>query len=86
MKYLHEEFDCAGGETVRVDLNKQANVRLLDDNNYRHFRSGAGYRCGGGLAKVTPVLLTVPNAGRWHVVVDLGGYAGSVRASITLLN
>jgi hypothetical protein len=86
MKYLHKKFDCAGGETVRVALDKQANVRLLDDNNYRHFRSGGSYRYGGGLAKTTPVLLTVPNAGRWHVVVDLGGYAGSVRASIALLN
>ena len=86
MQYLHKEFDCAGGETVRVDLNKQANVRLLDNNNYQRYRAGGNHDYRGGLAKSTPVLLSVPVPGRWHVVVDLGGYAGNVHASITMLN
>jgi hypothetical protein len=86
MKYLHQEFDCAGGETVRVDLDCQANVRLLDQSSYQQYRRGGRHRFQGGLAKTTPVLLPVPGPGRWHVVVDLGGYAGQIRASITLLN
>lgn len=86
MKYLHEDFDCTGDETVRVELDGQANVRLLNEANYNHYRRGSGHRYHGGLAKKTPTFLTVPGPGRWHVVVDLGGYAGSVRASITLLN
>jgi hypothetical protein len=86
MNYLHQEFQCAGGETVRVDLDAQANVSMLDDTNYHQYRRGDRHRYHGGLAKKTPVFLTVPGPGRWHVVVDLGGYAGHVRASITLLN
>ena len=86
MKYLHQEFVCAGGETVRVTLDKQANVRLLDDENFRRYRSGGRHDYRGGLVKASPFGLTVPHAGRWHVVVDLGGYAGSVHASIELLN
>ncbi|UPK06259.1 DUF1883 domain-containing protein [Bradyrhizobium sp. 170] len=30
--------------------------------------------------------LQVPNAGHWHVAVDLGGYRGSVRAGVRLLS
>jgi hypothetical protein len=86
MKHLHKEFNCAGGETVRVDLDGQENVSLLDESNYQQYRRGGRHRYHGGLAKATPVLLTVPGPGRWHVVVDLGGYAGHVRASITFLN
>jgi hypothetical protein len=86
MKYLHKEFSCAGGETVRVDLDGQANVSLLDESNYQQYRRGGRHRYYGGLAKKTPVLLTVPSPGRWHVVVDLGGYTGHVSASIALLN
>jgi hypothetical protein len=27
----------------------------------------------------------VPSTGRWNVVVDLGGYGGSVRASVQVI-
>lgn len=86
MKYIHSEFVCTGGETIRVDLNGQANVKLLNDPNFHQYHRGGRHRYHGGLAKKTPSFLTVPGPGRWHVVVDLGGYAGSVQASITLLN
>ena len=86
MNYLHQQFDCAGGETVRVDLTQQANVCLLDDSNFNRYRGRQSFRYTGGLAKKTPVLLGVPGAGRWHVVIDLGGHSGRVSASVTLLN
>lgn len=86
MNYLHQELNCAGGETVRVNLDAQANVCLLDDTNYHRYRNGSEFTYRGGLVKRSPYFLTVPSPGRWHVVVDLAGHAGHVRASITLLN
>ena len=56
-------------------------LRLLDDANFALYESGKKHRYYGGLAKSSPVSIVAPPAGHWHVVVDLGGYAGTVRAS-----
>ncbi len=85
MNFLHYEFDLSAGEVVEVTLDKQANVRLLDDSNFAAYRDGRQHHYHGGLAKSSPVRLVAPHAGHWHVVVDLGGYAGTVQASARVL-
>ena len=85
MNFLHYEFELSDEDTVEVTLNKQANVRLLDDINYSLYKNGKKHRYHGGLAKASPVRLAAPHAGHWHVVVDLGGYAGTIRASARAL-
>jgi len=85
MNYLHYEFDLSSGDVVEVTLDKQANVRLLDSTNYSMYRRGEQHRYYGGLAKKSPVRIQAPHAGHWHVVIDLGGYSGTVRASARVL-
>lgn len=85
MNFLHYDFQLDAGQVIEVTLDKQANVRLLDDMNYAHYLKGEKHRYYGGLAKESPIHLTAPSAGHWHVVVDLGGFAGSVRASARVL-
>ena len=85
MNFLHYEFDLAADDAVEVTLDKQANVRLLDDANFALFQQGRQHRYHGGLAKTSPITLAAPHAGHWHVVVDLGGYAGTVQASARVL-
>jgi hypothetical protein len=85
MNYLHYEFDLGSDDVVEVTLEKQANVRLLDDPNYSSYRNGSEHRYYGGLAKTSPVRIAAPHSGHWHVVIDLGGYAGTVRASARVL-
>jgi len=85
MNFLHYEFDLSANDTVEVTLDKQANVRLLDDVNFSLYQSGKRHRYHGGLAKTSPVRIAAPHAGHWHVVIDLGGYAGTVRASARVL-
>ena len=85
MKFLRSEFTVGTDEVIEVTLDKQANVRLLDDTNFSRYKRGERHTCYGGLAKISPVRLSPPHYGRWHVVVDLGGYRGSVRASMALL-
>ena len=82
MNYLHYDLQVGPGEIVEVTLDKQANVRLLDDINYSNYQRGQQHKYHGGLAKVSPVHLRPPSPGHWHVVIDLGGYAGTVRASV----
>ena len=85
MNYLHYDFNIGPDHTVEVTLDKQANARLVDDSNYEHYRRGEAHTYYGGLAKVSPVHLRPPHYGHWHLVVDLGGYAGTVRASVRVL-
>jgi hypothetical protein len=66
-----------------VTLDSQANVRLMDDTNFFRFKRGDSHRYHGGLATRSPVILSAPCSGFWNVVVDLGGYSGSVRASVS---
>jgi hypothetical protein len=85
MKFLHYEFDLGLDDAVEVRLDRQANVRLLDGDSFQRYRSGQRHEYYGGLAKTSPVVLRPPHSGRWHVVVDLGGYAGTVRASARVI-
>jgi hypothetical protein len=85
MNFLHREFDLGPDDIVEVSLDGQANVMLLDPENYQRYRRGESFRYHGGLAKTSPLRLEPPHRGHWHLVVDLGGFAGRVRAGIRLL-
>lgn len=85
MNFLHYEFDLGTDDVVEVTLDKQANVRLMDDANFAAYRNGKKHHYYGGLAKSSPVRLAIPHAGHWHVAIDLGGYAGRVQAGVRVL-
>ncbi|QDU80749.1 hypothetical protein Pla110_24820 [Polystyrenella longa] len=85
MNFLHYEVDLSTGDVVEVTLDKQANVRVLDEGNYSRYQRGEQHTYYGGLAKESPVRIASPHAGHWHVVIDLGGYAGTVQASVRVV-
>lgn len=85
MDHLHYPFYASRGDTIEVTLDKQANVLLLDSSNYQHYCQNRQYNYFGGLAKVSPVHLSVPSTGNWHVVIDLGGGSGQIKASARLI-
>ncbi|MFL5845287.1 MAG: DUF1883 domain-containing protein [Solirubrobacteraceae bacterium] len=71
------------GSTVVVTLRgNAANVRLLDSSNFSSYRAGRQHRYYGGLAQRSPVHLSVPRDGHWHVAIDLQGLGGQVRSSV----
>ena len=86
MNFLHQEFEVGPEDVVEVTLDGQANVMLLDSVNYERYRKGESFRYNGGLAKISPTRLLPPHSGRWHIVVDLGGFAGKVRAEVRVLD
>ncbi len=85
MNYLHYDLQLDAGETVEVTLDQEANVQLMDDANFTNYQRGQRFRYYGGLAKQSPFRLSAPHDGHWNVVIDLGGYPGSVRASVNTL-
>ena len=86
MGHIHYELDASDGDVIEVTLDRAANVQLLDPTNYENYTNGRGYRYHGGYATTSPVRLDVPRAGKWHVVIDLGGGAGRVRAVARLIS
>ncbi|MHB8859329.1 MAG: DUF1883 domain-containing protein [Thermoleophilia bacterium] len=85
MEYLHYDMQLNSGDVVEVTLDKQANVRLLDDSNFSKYKRGEQHKYFGGLTTKSPAHLIAPHSGHWYVVIDLGGYAGSVKASVRTL-
>jgi hypothetical protein len=73
------------GATAEVALDHRANVRLLDAVNFGRYQRGETFQYVGGQASRSPVPLTIPSAGHWYVVLDLGGGAGTIRSSVRVL-
>ena len=86
MKFIHYDLgNKSKGETIQVSLTNGANVRLLNSSNFTNYKNGRKHTYYGGLAKKTPINLTVPSSGRWHLVVDMQGLQGSTKAYVKLL-
>jgi hypothetical protein len=78
--------NCSGGEVIEVTLSgNAANVFLVDSSNFSSYKAGHRYTYFGGNAKKSPVRLQIPRSGLWYLVIDLGGYGGSVRHSMRIL-
>lgn len=79
--------NLSGGEIVEVTLKgTEANVLLLDNSNFNSYKSGGQVKYYGGHFKKSPVRIEVPHADHWYVVVDLGGFTGSVNVSVRVLS
>ncbi len=85
MRHLHYKFNLKKHDLVRVQLNQQAYVRLMDDDNYLNYTSGAQFRFYGGLATESPYEISPPSGGFWHLAIDLGPYEGSVDATVKVI-
>jgi len=76
----------SSGEIVEITLiGNAANVRLMDSSNFSSYQSGKQHRYYGGYMKRSPAKIQIPYSGYWFVVIDLGGYSGTVRSSVRVL-
>src|SRR3989442_9833945 len=86
MEFLHKEFDLGPSDVLEITLDNPANVQLLDPGNYASYRDKKPFRYHGGYVTTSPYRLRAPHEGHWHLVIDLGGGAGRVRASARILS
>ena len=84
MNFLHSDLGlCSQGETVVVTLSGDSvNVMLLDQINFSNYQNGHDYRYYGNHVTRSPYRIQIPHGGHWHVVIDRGGYPGTVQASV----
>jgi hypothetical protein len=87
MNFLHNDLGLLSDHAiVEVTLDSAANVKLMDSHNFSAYRRGGRHEYFGGYVTQSPFRLAVPRLGHWHVAIDLGGYGGSVRAGVRVLN
>lgn len=86
VNFLHSDLGfCRSGDVLEATLSAGANVRLLDSSNFQRYRRGQKHQYYGGLARRSPVRLSIPRSGHWHAVVDMQGLRGSTRASFRVI-
>ncbi|MEU9685691.1 DUF1883 domain-containing protein [Amycolatopsis japonica] len=74
------------GSVIVVSLDHGANLHLMDDSNFRRYRSGQQARTAfSGIPRETPFRLSVPHAGTWHLVATMAGLRGSARIGVRVL-
>ncbi len=79
--FLHQEMEVGPDDLIEIVMEGWANLLLLDPENYEHYRNNRPFRYAkGGYVKHSPFRLRAPRQGTWHVVIDLGGGPGHVRA------
>lgn len=79
MSFLHKCEELHRGDIVVVDCSHRCNVLLLDDTNFRFYRSGGRFSYYGGYFTYFPARISVPQDGQWNIVLDLGGGAANVQ-------
>ena len=78
MKFLYTDLGPRQpGEVVEVKLTAVANVRLMDDFNFANYKNGAKHIYTGGVVRQSPIRLTIPTLGHWHVAIDTTGIQSS---------
>ena len=78
--------NCQRGDIWRVELDKAANVFLVDSSNYSAFKSNRRFNYYGGLIERTPHDFVVPRSGRWYIVAHSWGLRYPARVSIRQLS
>ena len=81
MTFLHWKVPGATGDIVRIQTDTPAFVRMLDPLNFEYYKRGSKYVGDGGWSDKLNVEFTLPYKGTFHVVVDLGGTAGGLKAT-----
>lgn len=85
MHFLHYTLDLGSRDVVQVELDVEAYLRLMNDENYEIYRQGKNYRYYGGLAEKSPANIKPPSRGHWHLCIDLGGKDGEINAQVHIV-
>ena len=89
MKFFYTDVGSRqAGDVVEVTLSSVANVRLMGTLNFNNYKNGMKHIYTGGLARQSPIRLTVPTVGHWHVAIDINGIQGSsgLKASVKVVS
>lgn len=85
-RFTHYDLkELRAGTTIEVSLNAVNNVRLMTAANYQRFTELLDFKYLGGVAKKSPIRLTLPETAHWHLIVDMEGHAALAESSVKML-
>jgi hypothetical protein len=64
------EFNAKPGQSVKVNLMRQAEVLLVDDENYDKRKLGLDYKAVGSHFTTSPAVIEIPRPGLWHLIIE----------------
>ena len=76
---------CSRGDVWRVELDRAANVFLVDSSNFSAFKGNRSFTHFGGLIQRSPHDFVIPRSGRWYLVAHTWGLRHTARISIQRL-
>ncbi len=83
LRFAHYDLKAQpSGAVVEVTLSCINNVRLMDSLNFGLFKAMRPHKFLGGLTKVSPTRITIPQGGHWHLVVDMDGLPALASSSV----
>lgn len=72
MRYLHSKHKAKKGDTIVVQFDQPTRVLLLSDKDYKNYKLPRTFSYYGGHMEDSPHEFEVPEAGMWHIVLELG--------------
>jgi hypothetical protein len=86
-RYTHYDLnEQRAGTVIEITLSAIANVRLLSPANFERFTEALKHQFVGGVAKKSPIRLTIPETGHWHLVVDMEGHKGLAESNVKVVD
>ena len=85
-RFTHYDLKAQrAGTVIEVTLNATNNIRLMTAANYQRFTERLDFKYVGGLARKSPIKLTVPENGHWHLIVDMEGHHGLADSTVKVV-
>lgn len=86
-RYSHYDLgEQRAGLVIEITLSAVANIRLMNGSNFQRFTETLKHQFIGGVAKKSPIRLTIPEAAHWHLVVDMEGHNGVTESTVKLID
>lgn len=88
MRYLRSTFYAKKGQAAKVTFDSPTKIMLMSDRDFKKYRDNSGsITYWGGNQTQSPVILEIPSAGTWHVIIELGWYEKKkIKADVELLD
>lgn len=85
-RFTHYDLkEQRAGAIIEVTLSAVNNVRLMTAPNFQRFKETLDFKWVGGVAKKSPVKVTIPESAHWHLIVDMEGHHGLAESSVKMI-
>lgn len=85
-RFTHYDLkELRAGAIIEVSLNVVNNVRLMTSGNYQRFTEMLDFKYLGGVAKKSPLRVTIPETSHWHLIVDCEGHHTLAESAVKML-